>query len=124
MLDRNSLLRGIIRWTARVLSVFSTSVLIMFVVGEPFPVEKITATQLLGLILFPVGLVIGFAVAWWREGLGGSITVGSLLAFYAVFTLLMHEPLSDGVWFLVFALPAFLFLLSALLRRSRRMVTT
>jgi len=124
MLDRNSLLRGIIRWTARVLSVFSTSVLIMFVVGEPFPVEKITATQLLGLILFPVGLVIGFAVAWWREGLGGSITIGSLLAFYAVFTLLMHEPLSDGVWFLVFALPAFLFLLSALLRRSRRMVTT
>ena len=124
MLDRNSLLRGIIRWTARVLSVFSTSVLIMFVVGEPFPVEKITATQLLGLILFPVGLVIGFAVAWWREGLGGSITIGSLLAFYAVFTLLMHEPLSDGGWFLVFALPAFLFLLSALLRRSRRMVTT
>ena len=124
MFDRNSLLRGIIRWTARVLSVFSTSVLIMFVVGEPFPVEKITATQLLGLILFPVGLVIGFAVAWWREGLGGSITIGSLLAFYAVFTLLMHEPLSDGVWFLVFALPAFLFLLSALLRRSRRMVTT
>ena len=124
MFDRNSLLRGIIRWTARVLSVFSTSVLIMFVVGEPFPVEKITATQLLGLILFPVGLVIGFAVAWWREGLGGSITIGSLLAFYAVFTLLMHEPLSDGVWFLVFALPAFLFLLSALLRRSPRMVTT
>jgi hypothetical protein len=96
----------------------------MFVVGEPFPVEKITATQLLGLILFPVGLVIGFAVAWWREGLGGSITIGSLLAFYAVFTLLMHEPLSDGGWFLVFAIPAFLFLLSALLRRSRRLVTT
>ena len=124
MLDRNLLLQGIIRWTARITGVISTLILSLFVLGEPFPVGKITGTEWLGLMLFPVGVVIGFAIAWWREGLGGSITLGSLLAFYVVFTLLMHEPLSDGVWFLVFALPAFLFLLSALLRRSQRMVTT
>jgi len=124
MFDRNSLVQETVRWTARVLSVFSTAVLMLFLFGEPFNVEKVTATQWLGLLLFPVGVVIGFAVAWWREGLGGSITVGSLLAFYVVFTTLMHEPLAKGGWFLVFALPAFLFLLSALLRRSHRVAIT
>jgi hypothetical protein len=124
MFDRNSLVQETVRWTARVLSVFSTAVLMLFLFGEPFNVEKVTATQWLGLLLFPVGVVTGFAVAWWREGLGGSITVGSLLAFYVVFTTLMHEPLAKGGWFLVFALPALFFLLSALFRRSHRVAIT
>lgn len=124
MFDRRWIVQESVRWTARVLSVFSTAVLLLFLFGEPFPVENITATQWVAFLLFPIGVVIGFAVAWWREGLGGSITVGSLLAFYLVFTTLMREPLTKGGWFLVFALPAFLFLLSALLRRSYRVATT
>jgi hypothetical protein len=100
--------------------VFSTAVLILFLLGEPFPVAKVTAVEWLGLLLFPVGVVIGFTVAWWREGLGGSITIGSLLAFYVVFTLLMHEPLSDGGWFIVFALPAFLFLIASLMTSPKK----
>ena len=90
MFSSKSLVQESVRWTARVLSVFSTVVLMLFLFGERFPVEKITAPQWLGFLLFPVGVVIGFALAWWREGLGGSITVGSLLAFYVVFTTLMH----------------------------------
>ena len=122
MLDRNSLLQGIIRWTARITGVISTLILSLFVLGEPFPVRKITGTEWLGLMLFPVGVVIGFAIAWWREGLGGSITIGSLLAFYVVFTLLMHEPLSDGVWFLVFALPGLLFLIASLMSGTKKSI--
>ncbi|HEX7296365.1 MAG TPA: hypothetical protein VF251_11460, partial [Pyrinomonadaceae bacterium] len=109
MFDRNSLVADIVRWTARVLSVFSTFVLMQFLFGEPFNFEKVTPTQWLGLALFPVGLIIGFAVAWWREALGGSITIGSLLAFYVVFTTLMHQSLSNGGWFFVFGIPGFLF---------------
>ena len=124
MFDRNSLVQEIVRWTARVLSLFSTFVLMLFLFGEPFPVAKITAIQWLAMVLFPVGVVIGFAVAWWRETFGASITIGSLLAFYVVFAVLMNGSLSKGGWFLVFASPAFLFLLSALLRRSRRMIMT
>jgi hypothetical protein len=124
MLDRTLLLQGIIRWTARALSLLSTFMLVLFVVGEPFLVTKITAVEWLGLTLFPVGVVIGFAVAWWRERVGSIITLGSLVAFYLVFVFVMNERLTEGVWFLVFAFPAFLFLLSALLRRSQRMVTT
>src|SRR5262245_49196498 len=124
MLDRNFLMPDIIRWTARVLSVFSTSVLLLFLFGEPFHVGKVTATQWVGFVLFPVGVVVGFAVAWWREGLGASITIGSLLMFFVVFAVLMNESLSKGGWFLVFAFPAFLFLLSASLHRSQRVITT
>jgi len=123
MLDRNLLLQGIIRWTARITAVISTFMLSLFVFGEPFPVRKITGVEWLGLMLFPVGVVIGFAIAWWREGLGSTISIGSLLAFYMVFVFVMNENLAKGGWFLVFAFPAFLFLLSALLRRSQRMVT-
>ena len=124
MLDRNLLLQGIIRWTARITGVISTLVLSLFVFGEPFHASRITAVQWLGLLLFPVGVVIGFAVAWWRELLGGLITLGSLLVFYMVFVFVMNENLTKGGWFIVFAFPSFLFLLSALLRRSQRMVTT
>ena len=120
MLDRNLLLQGIIRWTARITGVISTLILSLFVFGEPFPVAKITAVQWLGLLLFPFGVVIGFAVAWWREGLGGLITLGSLLAFYLVFVFVMHERLTEGVFFLVFAFPGFLFLISSLMTSSKK----
>jgi hypothetical protein len=120
MLDRYSLTQGIIRWTARALSLFSTFVLVLFVTGEPFPVTKITAVEWLGLMLFPVGVVIGFAIAWWRERLGSIITIGSLAAFYLVFVFVMHERLSEGVWFLVFAFPGVLFLIASLMTNSKK----
>ncbi|HSE34270.1 MAG TPA: hypothetical protein VLA93_22035 [Pyrinomonadaceae bacterium] len=122
MLDRNLLLQGIIRWTARITSVISTLILSLFVFGEPFPVRKITGVEWLGLMLFPVGVVIGFAVAWWREGLGSTISIGSLVAFYIVFVFVMNEPLTDGGWFLVFAFPGFLFLISSLMTGSKKSV--
>lgn len=122
MLQGSSLIRGIVRWTARVLSVLSTAVLLLFLFGEPFPVAKITATEWLGLMLFPVGVVIGFVVAWWRERLGGLITLGSLLAFYVVFAFVMHESLTKGGWFLVFAAPGFLFLIASLMTGAKRSI--
>ena len=122
MLQGHSLIRGIVRWTARALSVLSTAVLLLFVFGEPFPVAKITATEWLGLMLFPVGVVIGFAVAWWRERLGGLITLGSLLAFYLVFVFVMKEQLTEGVWFLVFAFPGVLFLIAAVMSDTKKSI--
>jgi len=40
--------------------------------------------QYVGFLFFPVGICVGLIVAWWREGLGGAITVSSLLIFYAI----------------------------------------
>jgi hypothetical protein len=60
-------------------------------------------------------------LAWWREGLGGGITVGSLVAFYALHTATAGKPPKGWAW-LVLAVPGFLFLWCW--KRSRRLTVT
>jgi hypothetical protein len=110
------------RWAARLLSIASTAMLLLFVLGagEKFEVSKVTGRQWLAFVFFPLGIVVGFAVAWWKEGLGGGITVVSLLSFYLIFLLLLRGNPARGVWFLVFAIPGFLFLAAYAFSRARR----
>jgi len=107
-------------WSARILSLASTAMLLMFLFGEPFEPSKITGRQWLAFVFFPLGIVVGFVVAWWKEGLGGSITIASLLIFYLIFVLLLRGSLARGLWFLVFAVPGVLFLVSYAIPRARR----
>lgn len=110
----------VLRWTARVLSIVSSAVLLLFILGEPFEVSRITARQWMGFAFFPVGLVIGFAVAWWKESLGGAITVASLLLFYVLYLRGV-----GSIWaFLVFAIPGLLFLVSGLLAQAHSREST
>jgi hypothetical protein len=74
----------------------------------------------LGFLFFPFGISVGMILAWWREGLGGSITVGSLLAFYVV-RLMTAGTLPKGWAWLAFAAPGFLFLLSSYVSRRSKM---
>jgi len=75
-----------IRWIARVWSIASVGfVLLMFVgsgLAEGFNPAQFAFRDWVGLF-FPLGVCLGMIVAWRREGLGGGITVGSLLALYA-----------------------------------------
>jgi hypothetical protein len=109
------------RWSARLLSIASTALLLLFVFGEKFEVSKVTGRQWLAFVFFPLGIVVGFAVAWWKEGLGGGITLVSLLIFYLIFVLLLGGNIARGAWFLVFALPGFLFLAAYAVTRARRL---
>jgi hypothetical protein len=104
-----------LRWAARLLSVLSTGVLLLFLFGEPFPVGQITSKEWIGLALFPLGIVIGFAVAWPRERLGWVITITSLLVFCFLFV----NDFSKSWAFLIFAFPGFLFLMSGFFDRRR-----
>jgi hypothetical protein len=112
----------VLRWTARVWSIASALLILAFVFGgsESF---RPTVSEAVGLCLFPLGVVVGFGVAWWREALGGLITVGSLALFY-LWMLTRDGRLPGGPYFLVFAGPGFLFLASALLRKSTKVSTT
>lgn len=107
-----------LHWGARVLSLVSTFVILLFFVGERFEVSRVAARDWVGLLLFPLGVIIGFAVAWWKEGLGGAITVACLLGFYLVYGLVLNGRLNQGWAFFVLASPGFLFLLSWLRSRS------
>lgn len=118
--NRASLIQYAFRWTARALSIVSTAVLLMFIFGERFEVTRIARREWLGLALFPVGVVVGFAVGWWKEGFGGSITVFSLLAFYLVYGSLLRGSVIQGWAILAFASPGVLFLVSSLLARTWR----
>jgi hypothetical protein len=114
----------VIRWIARVLTIISIGILLLFFIGEADfsqPVQ-LTSAEWIGKLFFPVGVVIGMIVGWWREGLGAGITVGSLLAFY-VLDLLVTGTFPSGPFFVLFALPGILFGVSWLLGRQGAMRT-
>ena len=100
-----------LRWSARVLSIIATIVLLMFLFGEPFNVAAITWKQWIGFAIFPLGMVIGFAIAWWRETFGGALTVACVL----LISLMAAPGLRAASGFLLFGIPGVLFLLSGLL---------
>ena len=120
MMERHGSRVGVtIRWIARAWSIATIVLVVLFLVGEPFDPSR---AQWLGLLFFPLGVCAGMIVAWWKEALGGSITVSSLLAFYAVH-FATAERFPAGWAFLAFAAPGFLFLLSWVVRRGSGVVT-
>ena len=117
-INKGSQAANITRWTARGLSVLSIAILLLFLFGEGDFSQPLllSAREWVGIALFPVGVIIGMIVGWWREGAGAAITTLSLLAFYALDILFTGTP-PGGPFFLLFSLPGILFGASWLLRR-------
>jgi hypothetical protein len=65
--------------------------------------------EAVGPILYPGGICLGLILAWWRERLGGSITIGSLVLFYVLHTMTAGSLPTGWAW-LVLAFPGLLFL--------------
>jgi hypothetical protein len=111
-------LNAVLRWTARVWGVATFLLILAFVVGGRESMRP-TANEAVGLLLFPIGVVVGFGIAWWREGVGGLVTVGSLALFYLwMFARDGRRP--TGPYFLLFSAPGFLHTANALLCRSQK----
>ena len=106
---------AILDYAAHIGSVASVTFLLVLFVGEGFYPSQISPNEWVGLIFFPIGIVLGMAVAWWKEGLGSMVTLGSLLGFYVVWGIILRNHIG-GWWFIVLASPGFLFLLHWLLR--------
>jgi len=101
---------AVVELLARVGSIASITLLILLFMGEAFRPAEISPNEWAGLLFFPIGVMIGMIVAWWKEGLGAALTVLSLLAFYLVYGYVLRNHI--GGWaFIVFASPGFLFLL-------------
>lgn len=110
---------GVVELLARVGSIASITLLLMLFLGEGFHPSEISRNEWIGLVFFPIGVVIGMVMAWWKEGLGSAITLGSLVAFYLVWGYLLRNHIG-GWWFVVFAAPGFLFLLHWLLQGTEQ----
>ena len=110
---------ALIKFLARLGSIASIVLLLSLFQAEALNPSEVPARQWFALIFFPIGVIVGMIIAWWKEALGVSVTVGSLLAFYFVYGYLLRYHV--GGWaFVVFASPAFLFLLHWLLQQAEQ----
>jgi hypothetical protein len=112
-----------LRWSARVTGLLSIGVLLLFLTGEDGLIggngwAKVRPVEWLGLLFFPFGVLLGLALAWWREALGATVAVVSVAAFYLSQGLLAGR-LPGGPWFLIFTAPAVLFFASWFAHRRR-----
>ena len=101
------------RWLARLGSLISVVVLLLFLFGEGITFSELTFAEWVGLLFFPVGVTVGMLMAWRWETLGGSVTILSLLCFYTV----MYSEIGrfpEGIWFALFSLPGLIFLICGL----------
>jgi hypothetical protein len=91
----------VIRWLARAASLASIGLLVAFATsGGSWP----TALEWALIACFPVGTVVGMAIAWRKEIAGGLVTLASLAAFYAIYAVAGGGP-PTGPWFVAFAAP-------------------
>lgn len=103
---------------ARIWSLASIAFVLLFLFGDALNGNgaRPTAAEWVGLALWPGGVVVGLVLAWFRNGLGGAVAIGSLIAFY-VWYLLERGTFPRGPYFFLVAAPGILFLLSSLLSR-------
>jgi HSP20 family molecular chaperone IbpA len=100
---------AVIELLARLGSVASITLLILIFMNEAFEPSEISRNEWIGLVFFPIGVVIGMVIAWWKEGVGSVVTVASLVGFYLVYGYVLRNHIG-GLAFVAFASPAFLFL--------------
>ncbi len=108
------------RWIGRVWSLASLAFLLTFIVGHVFGHSGRTPSgqEWLGLAFFPGGILLGLAVGWWKQGIGGGLAVASLVAFY-LWHLLVSGDFPGGPFFALIAAPGAFFLLSAWLHATK-----
>ena len=111
----------IVTWAARVGSLASIGLLLLFMVGEGFDPLALSVRQWVQFALFPAGPVVGMLLGWWRPGAGGALTVACLLLFYMVHAVAWGR-LPGGPFFVLFCSPGFLFIVAGLIGRFGRQV--
>ena len=108
-----------VRWIARIWSITSVGLILFIVFGYGFNPEIFPrAGEIVELIFFPIGIIMGMIMAWKWEGIGAIITIGSLLAFYII-ELIRDGALPEGVFFVLLSAPGFFFLIYWLLLYKR-----
>lgn len=107
-----------LRWIAHAWGLASGLLLLAFAFGGREHVW-LSAREAVGFLLFPVGVVAGFVVAWRRELFGGLITVGSL-GLFSLWLFARDGRLALGPFFLLFSAPGFLHVVGGLLAKRSR----
>lgn len=104
-----------LRWAARGGSIATLLFIGAFFFGEAFSgdANMPTAAEWIAIALFPLGLLVGLTIAWWRELAGGVIALASVAGFY-LWNVVVWGDLPSGPFFVLLALPAVLFVIIGL----------
>ena len=102
---------SILRWVARSLSLLVIGFLFLFLFGEGLP--PITVLH----IFFPFSVMLGLILAWFFEGIGATITIVSVAAFYSVHYF-YDGKLPGGPFFLLSGAPSVIFLVSMFMHKN------
>src|SRR5262245_7196253 len=103
-----------VRWIARMWGIASALLLLAFAFGGHEHL-RFTVREAMAFLLFPVGVIVGFVIAWWRELTGGLVTVGCFFLFCLL--LLAGSGQWPGIYFVLFAAPGFFHIASCVLAR-------
>lgn len=109
----------LLRWFARVSSLASIGLMVALAAGSHGTSAAPGTTEAVALLFFPLGVVAGFVIAWLHEGVGGAITLGSLVVFYG-WLVLLDGRWPHGPYFCLMAAPGLVFLVTWLLDRVQR----
>jgi peptidoglycan/LPS O-acetylase OafA/YrhL len=119
MTTNTSLPTLVLRWTARVLGTFIAGMLLLFMIGNHYNPFTMQLREAIHTLFMPVGVVIGLALAWRWEKLGGLIATLGMGGWFAMLFLTSGGlNLRYGWVFALLTLPGLLYLLAGWPRRA------
>ncbi len=103
----------IILWIARILGAITLGFLLFMSIGEFFSSEEtetglISTLDLVTLAFFPLSTIIGLALSYKWEGIGGIITVGGLISLHII-----RPDIASNLLISAFAIPGLLYIIYA-----------
>lgn len=76
---------NIIRWITRILSILTALLFLVFFIGEAdfttFTSSTLPVEEWIMILFVPILLIIGMAIAWKKEVLGGIMIIADILLF-------------------------------------------
>ena len=109
-----------VRWTARVLSAPLVGLALVIFIGEGFNPLRLKGVEVIQMIFFWTAC-IGMVIAWWRQVIGGALSLGAMILFFAV-ERFVTGGFPRGLVFYLMLLPGILFLMDSLIRRRMPVV--
>lgn len=101
-----------VRTIARFWSVLSTIMILLFLFGEGLEPGNLKLIEWIGLIFFPVGVLVGLIISWRKEIAGGIVTIASIVIFAFIMAI---------NWFIIaLGFPALLFIFHGLITRNEK----
>ena len=112
----------ILRWAARIAGALAAAFIAITFIGSGIgagfgSLLHLTLRESLMMAAF-FSVWLGLILGWWHELLGGSLTVGGMIAFYLLDIAFSGTP-PRGVVFPLIAAPGLLFLVYGLATRGR-----